>query len=775
MIWFALAIFAATMIMMSQMTMPDAVRAQDKDFQLPTVSNSKAIPVIFGSVMLADPNVLNYGNIRSTKITKSYRAGFKKKHQTVGYQYYMDVDFSLCWGEVDSILSIDAGDFRIHGAVNSTGGFNISKRSIFGDEGGGSSGIEGSAHLYSGHGNYVRPSIMNKIYGNAPRPNNNGVARVAFSGYIGNLTQLRSWRFAVKRIPKVLNNAKAEIDGDANPAYIMYEALTNKYWGLGITSVNEASFIAAGDTLFTEKLGLSIKWSSDMAVDEFLDEICRHINAVWYTDLTTGQVMMKLIRDDYNPDQIPHLNDDNITMFRSFKRADSSEIATEVKVKYMSRKDNYKEMIATAINGSGERYLSRIISQVREFHGFSNAENALKVANRELSILSMSPAELEVQCMLNQRLIPGEAIKMSYSRHGIVSLICRIKSVNWGTLEDNTVTIKMVEDVFAYRDAQFGSVPDSGWTPESHVPDPITHVVGVPCGAYFAEYPALLFLPTPVQGAESFSVYESLTGSSTDESDYDNIGDGFPMGNGGLTQAILDKNDVEISVATNYIASTVTLDEMRQGRNLVALFDDNHHEFISFETWDSTGSNPVMKNVRRGVLDTPPRDWPAGTNVAFIENAQAPVFADGGSLSRNYRFISRGTFGFSEWEDSTNFPFTLSDSYLFPLYTPVFWGTERFPDSIPKADIDIKWKLRSSTDTVVLPEDPSEVVPTSQVYFYELSGDVDGVIHTKDNTRDDTLTVTAADIGTNTTLTFKVKTKNNGRESVEYNHTVNIS
>jgi hypothetical protein len=69
--------------------------------------------------------------------------------------------------------------------------------------------------------------------------------------------------------------------GDMNPAHIIRECITDTSWGMGYTDadIDDTSFTAAADTLFDEEFGLSLLWSKEEKIEEFIKDIIRHIDA----------------------------------------------------------------------------------------------------------------------------------------------------------------------------------------------------------------------------------------------------------------------------------------------------------------------------------------------------------------------------------------------------------------------------------------------------------------------------------------------------------------
>ena len=93
---------------------------------------------------------------------------------------------------------------------------------------------------------------------------------------------------------------------DMNPAHIIRESLTNGDWGLGHTfSDIGPSFAVAADALFSEGFGLSLLWQRESTIEDFIADVLKHIDAYLYVDRRSGRWELRLIRADYDPDEMP--------------------------------------------------------------------------------------------------------------------------------------------------------------------------------------------------------------------------------------------------------------------------------------------------------------------------------------------------------------------------------------------------------------------------------------------------------------------------------------
>lgn len=285
------AISALTIALAPKPDIEDALPSSLGDFGFPTNLESRYIPVVWGSTRISGPNVIWYGDFRTTNI--------RRDGNNVGFDYYLGIDMALCWGELDSITAIQlddeflikAGEERTHtGGVVPAAGFlkptfgqrTISVRDL--NFTGGSlkgGGIEGDISFYYGTQNQPRSEYLARVLTESgetetlasgevvPRasllPSYKGVARMIWEG--GLLTERPTapqFQVHVQRFPTTLTTAFTKIrdngtTADANPIHVIYEILTDVNWGLAIdpSLINRDSFIAAAKKCFEEENGFS--------------------------------------------------------------------------------------------------------------------------------------------------------------------------------------------------------------------------------------------------------------------------------------------------------------------------------------------------------------------------------------------------------------------------------------------------------------------------------------------------------------------------------------
>ena len=258
MFWFALLLWAvftvAYEIIRPKPTFEDARPAGLGDFNFPTATEGRAVPLFWGTAKTKGPNLIWYGNFYKKARTEDVKTGmFSSETVTIGYEYWIGMNMAICHGPIDAITGIWCNDKQVSStrlSVDGTSTF-INSPSLFGGVEHGSGGIAGRFTFYSGSSTQLVDTYLDaKISGDMPAYR--GVCHLVWTnsghtggGWIGNSSNLAPFAFEVERIPDGLNLASLPTPaheptaGDANPMNVLYEILTDPDWGLSIA----ASFI----------------------------------------------------------------------------------------------------------------------------------------------------------------------------------------------------------------------------------------------------------------------------------------------------------------------------------------------------------------------------------------------------------------------------------------------------------------------------------------------------------------------------------------------------
>ena len=238
---------------------------------------------------------------------------------------------------------------------------------------------------------------------------------------------------------------------DMNPAHIVRECVTDPDWGLGHpeTENDDAASTYAADLLYTEEMGISINWYRQGPVEDFIAQIKKHINAELYVDRQTSKYVLKLIRDDYDPDALLTLDENDIVRIENARRPALGELINSVTVVYWDTCTS-KDASVTVQDEALIQMQGGTINTTIQYPGFTNFRNAVRAAQRDLLALS---TPLYASTIYAKRtadgLNIGDVFILTYPDYDISQMIVRITEADYGDGRKNEIRLNVVEDVFA--------------------------------------------------------------------------------------------------------------------------------------------------------------------------------------------------------------------------------------------------------------------------------------------------------------------------------------
>jgi hypothetical protein len=447
------------------------------DINVPTAEVGRKIPVLFGTRKLFGPNVVWYGDLTTKALTQKTGLGGRV---TYGYRYNLGMQMVLCHGPIDKITRIQVDD-KDAWVGNTTGGvIQINSDSMFGGnskEG----GISGAVSIAMGGPTQAQDSYLLTKLGPTV-PHYRGVVSVILRNtYIGTSPYLKAWSFWATRIAVLSDGnpqwylAKANINGDLNPAHIIRECLTDVSWGLGypLNSIDDVSFAEAADVLFNESLGLSMLWDTEMSINEFIEQVLKPVEGSLAMDRLNGKWQLKLMRAVDDTGTLPSFDEDSIESFTEFKRPSTVELHNSVTVSFWD-KDTGKDNSITVQDIALSSQQGFTTGVTRQMVGVTNGVLAAKLASRELKTLSTPLATGSLT--LNRRasnLSVGDLFKVSWSPYSLSNMIFRAIQVDLGSTDSRKVKVKVVEDVFYLGQSTYSAPDSAAWVPPGVDPEPV--------------------------------------------------------------------------------------------------------------------------------------------------------------------------------------------------------------------------------------------------------------------------------------------------------------
>lgn len=544
------------------------------------------------------------------------------KTVTIGYKYSLGMHMVLCHGPVDKITQIDVDTRAAWTGLTTGGQLSIIQPSLFGgDEREG--GVSGLVDIEMGGPAQGQNSYLLGKLGSMVPAHRGVVGAVLRQVYLGTSPYLKRWSFWVSRIHTRQNglaqwyDAKAEISGDMNPAHILRECLTDPDWGMGYPEgdVDDTSFTAAADMLFAEGMGISLLWDRSTPMQDFIQEILKHIHGSLFVSRSTGKFVLKLVRDGYDVNTLLTLDENSISRVTDFKRSLMGELVNSVTVVYWDASTGENGSV-TVQDIALAAQQGTTIGTTKQFPGFTNGTIASKVAARELRALSTPLASATIYAnRAASGLNIGDVFKFSWANYGVTQVVMRVVNIEFGTLDSNVIKISCVEDVFGLAAAVYAPPPPSGWANPVAAPAkcPYELVMEAPYWELVQQLGETSASTLPTTFASLAAAGVRPSGDAINAKLHTKA-TGVYEENGGLefcpTAALTATITPDQTVLP--IGSGVDLDLVRVGS--YAMVDS---EFVSVvSVTDST------LTVGRGVLDTVPVDHASGARLYFLDDFQ---------------------------------------------------------------------------------------------------------------------------------------------------------
>ncbi len=564
---------------------------------------------------------------------------------------------------------------------------------------------------------------------------------------------------------------------DSNPAHIIYECLTNTDWGMGApaTAIDVASFESAAATLYGEEFGLSMLWTQQDTIENFVKEALDHIEAVLFVNPKNGLLTLKLIRDDYDIDALPVFTPDN-SVVTKFARKLWGETINEIVVTF-TNPENEEEETVSAQDLANIEAQGGIVSDGRNYYGVRVKALATKLAHRDLRAASTPIASCDIEANREAwNLLPGDCLKLHSPDDGIDNIIMRVGPVDYGKPGDSTVRAPLVEDIFSLPLADYNLPPDSEWVPVSEEPTPADHtlVFTLPYYLVINEVDQTV-LNAGWAYPETFAgVLAAEAGQDTPEFELFEA-DGDELG----TKTIVSRAELAADIPAEALSVLPAFPDRTQGNPptvggliLIEGTGEGDSELCAI-----TGEYPAGYTVERGVLDTVPRAWPAGTPVWFIdanlENTDDIARAEAEIVQ--YKVLTRTSLGLLDFNAAP----TVSHTVLARPHLPLrpadvrVSGDPGFAGAVDQDGVDpvpVTWSRRNrlTEDAVIMPWDAADVAPEDgQATRVDVLGADGSILTTHDDLAGTSFDVPVASFAGNSRGVVRVSAKRDDLVSLQ--------
>ena len=621
-------------------------------------------------------------------------------------EYYFTARYALCYGCIDNIKYIVANDKKLPNSydldVNTNADFivDVGSYDLYGvrdAEGGFKSDIK----VRDGRSNQSIDTyyIDNGLTTEDNEPAYKWLTTISFqNAYIGNQASLGNLEFLVKRTQRhpdytdIWYSAKADIDGDLNPAHIVYECLTQDF-GLNKSAAKIGdSFTDCADILYSEGFGLSYYWNKEKTIAEFIRDVLKTIDGYIYLDKTTQKYELKLLREQTDTTGIFEISDTNGIFKELVKRSKTElgDIITDVEVEYTDvERGNIKSGVHDADAILAER-IGRVNKQKYSFLGITDKKIAQKVCAREVAKGGKKRETITINCTMQaDSLNNGDMFLFTYGELNYFKKPFRIigkSSTNF--LFSKYVTITAIQDLWVSANVVVSAAGSEAveelYPSPTDTPSRVDSITYHQLSSILGDADARL-----KDGTETAFIHQSTPSNSFYkyrlDIDSEESLSAFSFTGSMLTDIAISKADTVISFSNAYKQSNIEI---------------NKYAYINEEIVYVTAIDYTAKTatVERGLLDTYPQEHSAGMYLYFTQgnftyNGDYDLHEN---IDCKFIIISGGES--LDTSLATTHNFTLDDRYYKP-YPPKnikINGEDILTENIAVAgDIDITFASRN--------------------------------------------------------------------------------
>lgn len=726
----------------------------------------------------------------------------------------------VCWGEIDAWRGIYIDGKPIwEGSQTFNTTLTIDKKSLFGGnkkEG----GVAGQIYLNNspGYGGPALPAGLASRLGltssTAPGflylANLFFVATVASGGggflWGSNQPYIKPISVKVNRVSRSLGNrpgygGDTAIMADAdtcNPIQMIHECLTNDDWGMGASpsAIDNDSFWAAAEAMKEEEFGLAMMWAEQSRIQDFIQEILDHISATLYVDPQTGKITIKLIRDDYDIDDLPILDASNCVI-EQFQRKTWGETVNEIVVTW-TNPENEEGQTVSQHDLANIQNQGGIVSDSRNYYGIRNGELAAQVATRDLRSAGYPLASFNLRVNRTVTgLVPGGVARLQFpgQPYGINDVVIRLTEVNYGKIGASTIKVTAAEDIFALTTAIYVTPPESEWEDTSVEPEDFTTVQALSLPYYFIAstlaqagisgeptYPEVLMgvLAAPDNADTASFDLHCLLPQPQGGTAYENVGTKILASHGELDTSLVEEATTVLSfsdVDMGTIGSGMV--PQTPGFAIFGAGDDDEMEICLITSGGITSGSVTLQ---RGCLDTTPKEWPVGTPVWFIDFdggwTEETIFSAAETVT--YKTCPTTSLGTLDIADASARNRLMTDRLYRPLRPArvemggVYFGTY---DHIGSGDITVNWANRNrlTEDSAVLSWMSGDVTPeTGQTTTIDVYNSSNVLLISYTGLTGTTHNIPVSVFGMDTEGYIRVSSERDGFESL-INHEIGIT
>ena len=612
------------------------------DVEVPTIDETRNIPVIYGTVRIDGPNHIFAGNdFRVEEMTESVGGvlGIGAEDVTLGWRYYLTCAVAIGFGELKlkELFFNDKSVLLYPVDAIGNADIEIDAKNLFKTEQDKApdNGVAGNIRFWTGKDNIKDTHISNAGGDISPMKGLSYMSLQHF--YWGNSRVLPKPSFVVEGMPQQVTTGtdnripdpdnSVNVD-DLNPAEILFDVMTNiDFYGVGIPleKIDIESFKVAGVKLAQENFGLSFIMESGANFDDIRKDVLKHIDGNLFKSPYTGKWKLNLNRDDYNINDLVTFDESNIKQVVKYTQKQPSSLKTEVKINYKDREKKYQERNISAKSLTilrQKRGIPDVYSD--DFLACKNKTLASKIATREMRAWSTPLYTMELKTTRAAfGLEIGNVCLVNYQKGNIQinNKVFRVTEIKFGIFNKNEMTVNLVEDIFGFGDQSIEVIGDTKWEAPTDQDLDFEYRVSEAPVFYGKKSNALVAIGKHSTRAKGFALFKDEADKILMENrsglvPYGFLKNGLPKLQ---TYIELELNQANRDFNFDKIKGK-TADDRLTGGNLLYITDGINEEYISFSNVDELETTQIFRlnSCWRGGLDTQPKAWLAGATVYFV-------------------------------------------------------------------------------------------------------------------------------------------------------------
>jgi hypothetical protein len=617
------------------------------------------IQMFFGRLRLRNPNVVWFGNLSGLEYQESY---YYEMNVAMAFGIPMGVDKPGGQNPGTVVRRVWWEDKQVFPSGGGTGNWTTGTQRIAKSLGLGRIPADGNVTFHGGAfdqsidtnwlADLTTAGLDNTLLGNL-----RGIAYVYFHGSTHTTTCGYKWggdvslpqlSWELEAVTHPLGMSDINSEGDANPAEVIYDILTNPWGkiGLATSDVDTAAFTAAATTLHNEGHGISLVIDKKVNLRSVIQGILRQIDGVLYVEPSTGKVTITLIREDYSVETLPAFDKTNVIKVEDYAVTLWEGSYNEVRLEFSDRAADYATRPAYAHDSASIVENGRKTLEL-SFPGVCTAELANKLAARELHSVSLPRVAAKIRVNRDAiELRPGGVFKWSDEDYGITDMVMRIVGFDLGEFDDNSIAMLCVRDSFDTSHEVFSEPPPVFELPDNDADD-VEVWDAIECPRWFnliaaqGGNEARWFYLAKQPSAETVAFtarrervngegyFEDKTGCPF--SGYAELESWKAQYYGGEVDTI---QGVTIENPSSGLIASITAATASQikynSKNLI-LIDE---EIMGFEDIiDNEDDTWTLKPLWRGLVDTVPKEHDAGARVWFFQIYDVQLWDKMGNLT----------------------------------------------------------------------------------------------------------------------------------------------